>query len=62
MNYVTKRQIAERFGVSLRSVDNWVARGELARPVKLGTAAQARVRWPADAVAAFEQRLRVPAA
>jgi hypothetical protein len=47
----TKREIAEKFGVTERTVDAWVERGHLAKPIKLGTTVQARVKWPAEAVA-----------
>jgi hypothetical protein len=56
--FVTKRQIAELFGVSARTVEHWVESGRLAPPIKFGSAAQARVRWPAEAVAQLEADLR----
>jgi predicted DNA-binding transcriptional regulator AlpA len=62
MIYITKRQIAERFAVTTRCVDGWRARGLLPDPIKLGTADQARVRWPAEAVAQLEAKLRGEAA
>jgi predicted DNA-binding transcriptional regulator AlpA len=61
-SYVTKREIAEKFCVTTRTVDDWVARGRLAPPIKFGSTVQARVRWPAAAVAKLEADLRGAAA
>lgn len=61
-DYPTKREIAERFRVTPRTVENWVDRGLLAAPIKLGSCQQSRVRFTAEAVAEFEQRLRGTAA
>ncbi|HEY0464194.1 MAG TPA: hypothetical protein VGC79_08300 [Polyangiaceae bacterium] len=58
MKYLTKRTIAEDRDVSTRTVDNWVERGLLDRPLKLGTRPQSRVRWTDDQVAALDARLR----
>lgn len=46
--YTTKREIAEHFGVSTRTVDNWRASGFLPVPIKLGSEAQSRLRWPVE--------------
>ena len=53
----TKTEIAEGRKVSTRTVDNWVARGLLAEPLKLGTAQQARVRWTDAQVAELDRNL-----
>lgn len=56
--YYRKAEIAQRFAVTPRAVDLWVARGLLAPAIKLGNTKQARVRWNAMQVAALEERLR----
>ena len=56
--HVTRRDIAEHFGVSERCVDNWRTAGKLPQPIKFGTAQQARVRWPLDVVPLLEAALR----
>ena len=57
-DYFTKRDIAERFRVTPRTVENWIQRGLLAQPVKLGACQQSRVRFAADAVDSLEQTIR----
>lgn len=57
MTFYTKQQIARDRGVTPRTVDNWRARGLLAPPLKLGTAAQSRVRWTEDQVAELDRNL-----
>ncbi|MGC8519272.1 MAG: helix-turn-helix transcriptional regulator [Steroidobacteraceae bacterium] len=57
MPYYTKQRIASDRGVTARTVDNWRARGLLPPPIKLGTAAQSRVRWTAEAVAELDRNL-----
>jgi predicted DNA-binding transcriptional regulator AlpA len=54
---MTKREIATAFRVSERTVDAWVAQGLLPSPIKLGTAQQARVRFPADSIAFAQERI-----
>ena len=56
--FFTKREVAERFRVTPRTVENWIARGMLAQPVKLGARQQSRVRFAADAVTDLERTLR----
>ena len=56
--FPTKREIAERFRVTPRTVDNWVDRGLLPEPTKLGEKQQSRVRWTDDDVQKLEQRLQ----
>lgn len=56
--YYRKSEIAQRFSVTTRAVDLWVARGFLAPAIKLGNTKQARVRWDGAQVAALEERLR----
>jgi hypothetical protein len=55
--FFTKQDVASRYQVTLRTVDHWVERGELAAPLKLGHYRHARVRWSLAALIAFEQRL-----
>lgn len=57
---LSKRQVAERLGVTERTVDLWIARGLIERPLKLGTAQQSRVRFPADTVDNVARRLATP--
>lgn len=57
MQTFTKRDIADAKRVSTRCVDNWVSRGLLDRPLKLGSHTQSRVRWTAEQVAALDARL-----
>jgi hypothetical protein len=57
MKRYTKADIAAENGVSLRTVDNWVRRGLLPPPVKLGTAQQSRVRWDEAARAELDRNL-----
>jgi DNA-binding transcriptional MerR regulator len=53
---LTKQAVADRFGVTTRTVDNWIRSGLLAPPVKLGSAVQSRVRFDAaDVERAFHQ-------
>jgi len=54
---LSKRQVAERLGVTERTVDLWIARGLIDRPIKLGAAQQSRVRFPADTVDNVARRL-----
>jgi predicted DNA-binding transcriptional regulator AlpA len=55
-NY-SKSDIARAKGVTARTVDNWVERGLLPVPMKLGTATQSRVRWTDADIAALESNL-----
>ena len=55
--FYTKQQIARDRGVTPRTVDNWRARGLLAAPLKLGTAAQSRVRWTEEQVGELDRNL-----
>jgi len=57
MTLHTKQQIARDRGVTPRTVDNWRARGFLPAPLKLGTAAQSRVRWTDQQVAELDRNL-----
>ena len=54
---LSKRQVAERLGVTERTVDLWIARGWIDRPIKLGVTQQSRVRFPADTVDNVARRL-----
>jgi predicted DNA-binding transcriptional regulator AlpA len=56
--YVTKRELAERLGVTARCIDAWVKAGRLPPPVKLGSTPQSRVRWGADQLGDLDSRLR----
>lgn len=56
--FISKRQIAEKFGVTTRTIDVWVERGRLAPPIKFGSSTQSRVRWPPEAVEQLEANLR----
>jgi predicted DNA-binding transcriptional regulator AlpA len=60
--YVTKRELAERLGVTARCIDAWVKSGKLPPPIKLGESQQARCRWPATELADLDARLRGTAA
>jgi predicted DNA-binding transcriptional regulator AlpA len=53
----TKKQIAESKNVSERTVQNWVKRGLLPRPIKLGSTVQSRVRWTDAQVAELDRNL-----
>lgn len=53
-NFLTSRQVAARLGVSRTTVYEMVAKGVIEPPVKF----LASARWPADEVAALEQRVR----
>lgn len=61
MQTFTKLDIANAKRVSTRCVDNWVHRGLLDKPLKLGSHTQSRVRWTAEQVAALDARLSNPA-
>jgi predicted DNA-binding transcriptional regulator AlpA len=54
---LTKKELATAFRVSERTVDAWVAQKILPSPIKLGTAQQARVRFPADSIAFAQERI-----
>jgi hypothetical protein len=62
MKLHTKKSIADDKGVTPRSVDNWVKRGLLPAPIKLGTSQQARVRWTDEHVAQLDRNLSGAAA
>jgi transposase len=53
----TKKDIAKRFTVHERTVDNWRARKLLSAPIKLGSSVQARVRWTDEQVAELARNL-----
>jgi hypothetical protein len=57
MTFHTKQDIARRYAVTPRSVDNWRARGLLPEPLKLGTATQSRVRWSDADLEALDRNL-----
>jgi len=57
MQLYTKKDIATLKAVTPRCIDNWVRRGLLPAPIKLGTAQQARVRFTAEALATLERNL-----
>ena len=57
MKLHTKKSIAEDKSVTPRCVDNWVKRGLLPPPKKLGTSQQARVRWTDEQVAQLDRNL-----
>jgi predicted DNA-binding transcriptional regulator AlpA len=57
MNFHTKKDIAAAKKVTPRCVDNWVKRGLLPPPKKLGTSMQARVRWTDEQVAQLDRNL-----
>lgn len=47
--YLSKTKLALRFGVTTRSIDNWVKAGRLAAPHRLPNG---RPAWPASVVEA----------
>jgi hypothetical protein len=53
----TKKEVARRYSVTDRTVDNWVALGILDPPIKFGPAQQSRVRFTTEAVEAIADRL-----
>jgi hypothetical protein len=53
----SKQTIASSHAVTPRCVDNWVTRGLLSPPLKMGTTTQGRVRWTADQVAELDRNL-----
>lgn len=57
---ISKNELAERLGVTPRTIDNWVEQGLLDRPIKLGSAQQSRVRFPANAADTLTSRLATP--
>ncbi len=57
MQLLSKQDIADSRRVTTRTVDSWVARGLLDKPMKLGKHQASRVRWTADQVAALDARL-----
>ena len=52
--FLKLQDVAERLRVSVRSVRREIARGRLAKPVKVGVAS----RWPASDVQAYMERLK----
>ena len=56
--YFSKRELAERLSVTVRTIDAWVQAGRLPAPVKLGDKPQSRVRWDADELGDLDTRLR----
>lgn len=62
MRYFTKNELAEAARVTPRCIDNWVARGLLDPPIKLGDKPQSRVRWTEEQKVALERRLSGKAA
>lgn len=52
---LTARQLAERLGISLRTVWRWTRAGELPAPVRRGRV----VRWKAADIDRFVRRLPV---
>jgi DNA-binding transcriptional MerR regulator len=53
----TKKEIAKARNVSERTVDNWRSRGLLAKPIKMGSSVQARVRWTDAHVEELDKKL-----
>ena len=53
----SKSWLAERYGVTPRTIENWRKRKLLPEPLKLGTAIQARVRWSDEDVAVLDANL-----
>ena len=53
----TKAAIATRYGVTPRTVENWWKRGLLPAPLKLGNAAQSRVRWTDEDLETLDRNL-----
>lgn len=51
MKYLTDKQIAERFAVSLSTVWRWTRNGDFPQPIKLGPNI---TRWKLDEVEAWE--------
>lgn len=49
---ITKAQIAEYLGVTVRSVDRYVASGELPNPIRIG----GRLRWRQQSILDFLER------
>jgi hypothetical protein len=56
--FVSKRQIAEKFCVVERTVDDWVKRRWLSPPIKLGSFKQSKVRWTPEAVEKLDAHIR----
>jgi hypothetical protein len=55
--FYTKQEVARRYSVTDRTVDNWVALGILDPPIKFGPAQQSRVRFTTESVEAVVERL-----
>lgn len=53
--YFTRHMLADYLGVSLRSVDRWVAQGRLPKPRKVGSGQRGRVLFVREEV---DDRLR----
>jgi DNA-binding transcriptional MerR regulator len=53
----TKDDIAARTRVCRRTVEHWIARGLLPKPLKFGTKKQSRVRWTDEHLAELDRNL-----
>ena len=54
---VTKADLAHAFGVTERTIDNYVRRGLLPTPLKLGAGRSSPVRWQMDDLQALRRNL-----
>lgn len=53
-NYVSDKQVADRYGVARGTIWRWVREGHFPRPKKLGPSC---TRWPVDTIQRWEQDL-----
>jgi len=54
--FFTKKEVAQKFRVTERTVDNWVDAGVIDPPIKLGVAQQSRVRFPVESIATIAEK------
>jgi predicted DNA-binding transcriptional regulator AlpA len=46
------KDVADRYNVTIKTIQNWVAIGEFPKPIKIGQT----VRWRADDIQMYEER------